>query len=162
MIQFFFSDLTFTIAASPDQVQSHSTSATSAIPYYSTIKGVFSAKVDWMKLLATTTTSDKETVSLVITKSQVDMLAKTGDTPVDQGGNLYSMNALMLSDRKSLDHVISTPKSNGDTNVPYPLQPSLSPSYTKEEIPSSKILALPMSSGEKKKGNDTDDTSGCN
>ena len=69
------------------------------------------------------------------------------------------MNALMISDRKSLDYGIYKPTANGDTNAPYLLRPSLSPSYAKEEIPSSKILASPMSSGKWKKGDEINDPS---
>ena len=110
----------------------------------------------------TTTTSDTDTATLVIPKSQVAMLSKNGDTLVDQVGNSYSKNALMLSDFKSLDLVISKPTANEDTDSPYLLQPSLSPSYSKEEIPSSKMLASPMSSGERNKVDDTNDPSEFN
>ena len=112
--------------------------------------------------MLTTTTSNIDTLTLVIPKSQMAMLAKKGATLVDQGRNVYLSNALMLSDCKSLYHVIYKPISNGETNTPYLLQPSLSPSYTKEEIPSSNFLASPMSSGEKKKGDDTNATSKFN
>ena len=39
-----FSDLTLTVAASPDQVQLHSASATLSVPEDPTIKGKFSAE----------------------------------------------------------------------------------------------------------------------
>ena len=115
-----------------------------------------------MQLSPTTTKSDTYTVTLVIPKSQVSMLDQKGATLVDQGGNSYFMIALMISDCKSLNHGISKPTSNGETNSPYLLQPSLSPSYSNKEIPSSKIPASLMSSGERKKGDNSDDPSNCN
>ena len=143
-----FSDLTFTVASVPSHVQSHSTLDASAIPEYPTIKGIFSAAGTRIQVLFTTITSNIDTLTLVIPKSQMAMLANKGATLVDQGGYVYLSNALMLSDCKSLYHVIYKPIANGETNTPYLLQPSLSPSYTKEEIPSSKCLASLMSSGE--------------
>ena len=59
-----FSDLTFTVAAYPAQVQTQSTRSTSAIPEDPTIKGIFSAAGAWMKMLATTTTRNTETLPL--------------------------------------------------------------------------------------------------
>ena len=130
-----FSDPTFTIAYAPTWVQSHSASATWFIPYYPTIKDIFSAAGAWMQVLASATTSDIYTVTIEIPKSQISMLAKKGDTLVDQGGNLYLMNALMLSVHTSLGHLISKPTVNGDNNETNILQSSLAPSYTKEYIP---------------------------
>ena len=72
-----------------------------------------------------TNTSDTGTVELVITKPQVAIMAKKGDNIIDQGGNSYSMNALMLLGCTFLDHVISKNKANGNPNVPYLLKPSL-------------------------------------
>ena len=112
-----------------------------------------------MQVSETITTSNTYTVTLVLTNSQVAMLDKRGATLVDQVRNSYPMNALMLSGCTSLDRVISKTTSNGETNTTYLLQPYLSPSYAKEEIPSRKLLASPMSSGERTKTNDTDDTS---
>ena len=63
------------------------------------------------------------------------MMSKKEATLVDQGGNSYLMNSLILSGHASLGHKISKPTLNGDTNAPYLLQSSLSPSYNKEEIP---------------------------
>ena len=100
-----------------------------------------------MQVSATTTTSDTDTVTIVIPKSQVAMMAKKGSTLVDQCGTSYLINACMLSDRASLDHVISKPIANGETNTPHLLQLSLSPSYAKEEIPPIKLLTSPISSG---------------
>ena len=71
------------------------------------------------------------------------ILAKKGVTLVNQGRNSYPMNDLMLSDCTSLDHVISKPTDNVETNTPYFLQPYISPSYAKEEIPSRNIPASP-------------------
>ena len=105
----------------------------------------------------TTTTSDTDTVTLVIHKYQVDMLAKNGATLVDQGGNSYSINSLMLSGRMSLDCGIYKPKSNGDSNIKYLIQPYLSSSYDKKDIPLLNILASPMSSREREKGYYTND-----
>ena len=70
-----------------------------------------------MQVSETTTTSNTYTVILVIPKSQVVMLSKKGDTLVDQGGDSYLINALMLSDRNSLDNGISNPTANGETNI---------------------------------------------
>ena len=83
----------------------------------------------------TTTTSDTDTDTLDIPTPQVAMMVKKGDTLVDQGGNLYLMNALMLSVHTSLGHLISKPTVNGDNNETNILQSSLAPSYTKEYIP---------------------------
>ena len=113
-----FSDLTFTVAASPAQVKLFSASAKLAIPDDPNIQGIFDAAGAQMKVLATTTTSETDTVSLVIPKSQVAILAKNGATLVYQGGKLYSMNALMILYYKFLDHGISKPTANGQTNVP--------------------------------------------
>ena len=115
-----------------------------------------------MQVLVTATTSDTYTVELVIPKSQVTMLAKRGAILVDKCGKSYSINALILSDCKSRDHGISNPTANEGTNTPYIIKPALSPSYTKEEITSSKISASLMSSGEWKKVDDTGDSSRCN
>ena len=71
-----FSDSIFTVADASDQVQSHSTSDKLAIPEDKTIKGIFDAASDQMQVLETITTSDSDTVTLVIHKSQVEMLAK--------------------------------------------------------------------------------------
>ena len=108
-----FSDLTFTVAAFPYQVQSYSASDTSAIPEYPTIKGIFYAKGAWIQLPETTVTINTDTVTLVIPKYQVAILFKKVDNLVDQGRNSYSMNALMLSSHKFLDHKISKPTENG-------------------------------------------------
>ena len=70
-----------------------------------------------MQVPVTTTTSNTDTVTPVILKSQVSMLAKKGDTLVDQGGNSYSINALMLSGCTSLDHGISNTAANWETNI---------------------------------------------
>ena len=127
-----FSDLTFTVPTSPAQVQSYFDSAILAIPEDATIKVIFAAAGAQMQVEATTTTINTNTVTLVIPKSQMAMLAKKGDTIVDLGGNSYLMHSLMLSDQNSLDHGISKPTANGEKNSPYLLQPSLSPSSTKE------------------------------
>ena len=66
-----FSDLTFTAADAPDRVQSNSDSATSAIPEYPTIKGIFAATGAWMQALAVARKSDTDIVTLEIPKSQV-------------------------------------------------------------------------------------------
>ena len=81
------SDLRFTVAASPAQVQLHSASAKSAIPEDTTIKGIFSAASSRIQVSVATTTSNTNTVTLVIPKSQVAILAKKEATLVDQGGN---------------------------------------------------------------------------
>ena len=47
------------------------------------------------------------------------MLAKKGDTLVDQGGNSYSVNALMLSGRTSIGCGIFEHTVNGKTNVTF-------------------------------------------
>ena len=73
-----FSDSIFTVAATSDQVQSHSISNKLAIPEDPNNKGIFDAASDQMQVLEITTTSDTDTVTLVIHKSQVDMLAKKG------------------------------------------------------------------------------------
>ena len=73
-----FSDLTFMIATLPDLFQSHSASATSPIPEDTTIKCISAAAGDQTQVLATTTKSDTDTVTLVIPKSQVNMLSKKG------------------------------------------------------------------------------------
>ena len=108
-----FSDLIFMIAAAPDQVQSHSASAASDIPEDPTIKDIFASAGAQMQVLVTKTTSNIDTVTLVIPNSQVSMLAKKGSTLVNQGRNSYSINALMLSDCKSLDNVITNTTYNG-------------------------------------------------
>ena len=117
-----FIDLTFMVATPPAQVQSHSTSATSAIPEDTTIKGIFVAVGAQMRVLVAATKSDTDTVNLEIPKSQVYMMSKKGYNLVGQGGNSYSMNALMLSGHPSLGLGISNPTVNGDTNAPYLLQ----------------------------------------
>ena len=122
-----FSDLTFTVAAASDQVQSYTTSAISAITEDTTIKGIFNAIYSQIQVSGTTTTSDTETVTLVIPNPRVAMLAKKGATLFDQGGNSYLINALMLLGCTSFDHGIYKPKYNGGTNSPYLLQLSLSP-----------------------------------
>ena len=72
------SEFTFTVASDPDQVQSYSASATSATPEDPTIQGIFYAEGSCMKVPSTTTTSDTDTVTLVIPKFQVAMLAQMG------------------------------------------------------------------------------------
>ena len=52
-----FSDFTFVVTASPDKVQSHYASATSAIPEDPTIKDIFYATGAQMQVSATTSTS---------------------------------------------------------------------------------------------------------
>ena len=69
------------------------------------------------------------------------------------------MNALMLSVCTSLGDGISKPTFNGETNKTYLLQSYLEPSYSKEEISPGKFSASPMSSGERKKGDDTNNKS---
>ena len=85
-----------------------------------------------MQVSATTNEIDTDIVSFVIPKSQVAMLAKKGDTLIDQGRKSYLINALMLSDHNSLDHGIFKLTANGGTKSPYLLQPSLPTSYAKE------------------------------
>ena len=75
-----------------------------------------------MQVSATATTRNKYTINIVITKSQVTMLAKKEATLIDKGIKSYSMNALMLSGRRSLDHGISKPGPNRETKKPYLLQ----------------------------------------
>ena len=72
-----------------------------------------------MQVSETTTTSNTDTVTLMIPKSQVSMLAKKGATLVDQVVNSYLINALVISDHKYLDCGIYKPTSNGETNTPY-------------------------------------------
>ena len=50
-----------------------------------------------MRVSSDTTSSDMDTIMIEIPKSQLAMLLKKGSTLIDQGGNLYSMNALTLS-----------------------------------------------------------------
>ena len=154
-----FSDLIFTVAANPYQVQLQSTLATLDIQEDNTIKFIFSVAGAWMQVQATTTTSNTYTVNLLIPKFQVAMMAKKGDTIIDQGGNSYSMNVLMLSGFIYLDHIISKPTSNGETNSPYLLQPSLSPYQDKEGITSRELSSSPISSGKLEKGGDTNNPS---
>ena len=73
-----FRDLPFTVAAASNQVQLHSASDISAITEDPTIKGIFNAAYSQMQVLGTTTTSDIETVTLVIPNPRVAMLAKKG------------------------------------------------------------------------------------
>ena len=68
----------------------------------------------------------------------------------------------MLPCCASLAHGIPKPTGNGKTNTPWLLHSSLAPYYAKEEIPSVNFSASSMSSGDRKKGYDTDDTSDCN
>ena len=82
-----FSDLIFKVTSDPYQVQSHSDSATSVIPEDPTIEGIFAAAYARMQVPVTTPTSNTDTVTLVIHKSLVDMLAKKGANIVDQSGN---------------------------------------------------------------------------
>ena len=112
-----------------------------------------------MQVSETTTTSNTDTVNLLIPKFQVAMMAKKGDTIIYQGGNSYSMDVLMLSGFISLDHIISKPTYNGETNSPYLLQPSLSPSHDKEGITSRELSSSPMSLAKLEKGGDTNNPS---
>ena len=66
-----FSDLTFTVAAAPAQVQSQYGAATSSIPYDPTIKGIFAAAGAKIQVSESATTSDTYNVTLEIPKSQV-------------------------------------------------------------------------------------------
>ena len=93
------SDLTFTVAAAPAQVKFHNTPATSAIPEHHTIKGIFDDLGAWMKVSATATKSDIDTVTIVIPKYQVAMLDKKGANIVDQVGKSYLTNALIIPGR---------------------------------------------------------------
>ena len=104
-----------------------------------------------MKVLVYVTTSNIYTVTLVIPKSQVVMLAKKVGTLVDQGGNSYLMNAFMLPSCTYLYHVIPKPTVNGGTNAPYLLWSSLALYYAKEEIPSQKIPPHLCHQGSRKK-----------
>ena len=84
---------------------------------------------------------EKATQTLLLLRYLSPKFTKNGDTLVDQGGNSYSMNALMISGCTSLGHGLFKPAVNGETNTPYLLQSSLALSYDKENIPSkSKII----------------------
>ena len=96
-----FSDLTFTVTDAPSRVQSHSSSSTLTISYYTTIKGIFAAATARMQVLVVATTSDIDTATIEIPKSQVTMLSNKGDALIDQCRNSYLMNALILSGLKS-------------------------------------------------------------
>ena len=77
------------VAAAPDRVQMHSTSATSAIPEDPNIKVVFAATGDRMQVLVDATTRDTYTVTIVIHKSQVAIPSKKGATLVDKYRKSY-------------------------------------------------------------------------
>ena len=118
------SDLKFTVVDAPDWVQSHFTLATLVIPEDPTIKGIFAAEGVLVQFLAVTTTIDVDTGTLMIPKSQVAILAKKGYTLVDQNGNSYSMNDLILPGCTSFGSGITKPTVNGETNTPYLLHSS--------------------------------------
>ena len=127
-----FSDLIFVVTASPDKVQSHYASATSAIPEDPTIKDIFAAAGALMQVMEAETTRNTYTVNPEIPNCQVSMLFKKGATLVDQGGNSYSMNALILSGCTSLGNGNPKPIVNGETNKPYLIQSYLEISFAKE------------------------------
>ena len=79
-----FSYSIFTVADASDQVQLHSTSAKLAIPQDPNIKGIIYAASYQMQVSETTTTSETDTVTIVIPKSQVAIMVKEGDNLVDQ------------------------------------------------------------------------------
>ena len=67
----------------------------------------------------TPTTTD--TIMTDITKSQVAMVPKKGDSHIDQGGNSYSMNASTLSNRMFHEDGVNGDyrnKVNGEINPP--------------------------------------------
>ena len=72
------SDLTFTVADAPYQVELHSASDTSTVPENTTIQGIFAAAGAWIQASTNTTTSDTYTITLLIRKYQVAILAKMG------------------------------------------------------------------------------------
>ena len=115
-----------------------------------------------MQVPAAATTSDTDTITFEIPKSQVVMLYKKGPNLVNKGSNSYSMNDLMLSVFTYVGHVVHKPTINGETNTTYLLNPSLEQSYSKEDIPSGIVFYPPMSSGEQKKVDDNDDPYECN
>ena len=75
-----FSDITFTVVTDPDIVQSHSASATTSIAEDPTIKVIFSAVGNQIKVPAAVTPGAINIIRIEVTKSQVAMLRKKGDT----------------------------------------------------------------------------------
>ena len=117
-----FSDITFTVAATPYRVQAHYVLDTTSIPEDPTIKGNFAAAGAQMQMTAAETSSAINTFTIGIPKSQVAMMAKRGYTLIDQGGNSYSMNALTLSNFMFNEDGVngsSRNKVNGEINPPY-------------------------------------------
>ena len=98
-----FSNLTFTVAATPAKVQSQYAWATTstAIPQDTTIKVILTAAGDRMQLSAAATYSAMYTIAIDIPKYKLDILAKKGATLVDQGVKSYPMNAMTLLNHKS-------------------------------------------------------------
>ena len=78
-----------------------------------------------MQVSATATTSNIDTVTLEIPKSQFSMMSERGANLVHKGRNSYLINSLMLSGHTSLGHGMYKPTINEDTNTHYLLQLSL-------------------------------------
>ena len=119
-----FSYLIFLFMAAPDKLQYHYTSATTGniIPEDPTIKEIFDAPGVCMQVSDAATQSATDTIAIEIPKYQVAMLAKKGDTLVDQRGNSYFMSAMKFSNRKSCENSndgASKNKFNGDINSTY-------------------------------------------
>ena len=70
-----------------------------------------------MQVSGAATTSNTDTVTLDIPKSEVAMMSKKGYSLVYQYRNSYLMNALMISGRTSLGHGISKHKVNEETKM---------------------------------------------
>ena len=94
-----FIDLIFTVAAFPTMAQACSSSADMCIdvPEDPNIKVIFTTASACIQVSYAAAPRSMDTITVEVTKSQVDILAKKGATIVNQGGDYYSIVAMTLS-----------------------------------------------------------------
>ena len=87
------------VTAAPTMNQAYSASFATdmSIPEDPTIKDIFDAAGDLMQLSATVAPCSMDNITFEITKYQVAIMDQKGATSVNQRGNSYYMNAMMLS-----------------------------------------------------------------
>ena len=102
-----FGNITFTVVDAPDKVQACSALVTTgtSIPEYPTIKGICDDSGAQIQVSSSAKHSTMYIINIEIPKSQVAILAKNGATFVVQGGNSYSINSMMLSNRKYCENI---------------------------------------------------------
>ena len=101
-----FSDITLTVAAAPDRVQSHSVSATTSITEDPTIKSIFAASGARMQVSVATTQSAIDTITIKIPKSSniLEFPAKSilSANYVRAAGHFYDKNPHKFGGKQSL------------------------------------------------------------